>query len=624
MSSLEKTIQARLRAITESARQKLDLSSPPAWTLNAPPRTTFPGLSLHGGAINQRTWYMGAPDGNESDRTAPRVPAPETLLTAVEAAESASVELACAMAADIRTCASALAGDAVSGPVERACAARWPWPSTPEGAMVGELLLELSGLYSGDGRMTADIPIEELPSLGISPADIAPIDVAGWAEPRWHRLTWSATGRWTDEKHPAGWLVETVTRGGQVPLWWFTDPKTRQHEQRCTWPALTVLFWAWSQQRRGFGTALPLCTKKPTVRTVSGLGGGAHRRKGRKLRQKNRGEVVELLMHFPDAEGTQLILPLTDTINPLQAIAREFGSVAVRDLLVFDALAWGRQGDTSGWWWLSEHLELCGLDNHAKNRHDVLARIKRLSAITLTAKFASGEPISQKLLTVNRWQGAAPDAWASGVRARNITYHPGMYTGVRTIDGEPGRCFWNVPARLLLQASPSTPVHVMARTSGAYFRANMSRLKANEQEVVEWSVGAIAADHGLPFTGATDGRGGDRVKRLADQSVAVGIWDSYQTTGPFRSADTKLLIRPGKEGLTGDQTWPARVPETGAELDDWLTAKGMSTAELAAELGNVSARTIRRAVAEGARPLAYPVRRAMRLYLWPDMSADKN
>jgi len=234
-----------------------------------------------------------------------------------------------------------------------------------------------------------------------------------------------------------------------------------------------------------------------------------------------------------------------------------------------------------------------------------------MTRCTLEATYPRGRPLVGPLVTVSLTDSSA----------HRLHLHPALYRGVQTERGGLGTRWWAFPVEALrLPANgPTGRLHILLPVLGQQWRIKLGRGEPLEARL---EVARLASYLGVRGRGrrGSDGRIEKTLRRTLDAAQDCGVigrwWVERGSLGRVSGA---LYATPGPLSVDVVRSQrvpkPAWIPATGAELDQWMHSRNRSTGAIAGQLG-ISARTIRRARALGARPLPLRTRTALRKLLW--------
>ena len=564
-------------------------------------------------------------------------PRPDTVAEGLDYVTAHLDEMAAQLAAEIEVCAAVV----VDPSLLRAVLARhdlpdrWPFARPGGDNRIGWYVLHaLTRAASPDECAAAGIKPPEDLGDPVLPGTLTPLEVARWAR--------DALNRAAPSPLALGDHVVRDAEAGRFPHGiGFND---------LHFPAgsLALLYRAETAVRTVTPRPLtmpPVDVTQHTVRTLTTIGGAKQCLVARDPRavcaqikaSPRPDEPARLVIYFADARSDrrlQLSLPY-DEAGPLTAIAARYddGPAIVRDVLAIYAFQWARFSQPPGpfWWWPNEHLRMIGVQPTAQNRADLLARMDRAHAILIEASYGQGDPIVGPMIA--NLASVRPEHKGSGKggrraldRARKIAIHDALYTGIRAPDGEPGNWWWLIPTELLRAPADRTSgrVHVLAPYLGSMFRTQLKEGRTGPIRV-KVTAGRLALTLGIRGR-LQDGRQrDDRMRRTLETTLEegrrLGICKSSVISGTLDQDNAMVIFEPGdsmQQLMDARQRKPpAHVPETGDEFDRWLAASGWTTRETATTL-RVSTRLVQLAARYGLRPLPWPIRNALRRYLWSE------
>jgi DNA-binding XRE family transcriptional regulator len=342
-------------------------------------------------------------------------------------------------------------------------------------------------------------------------------------------------------------------------------------------------------------------------------------------------------IRFPGSSGTakqpdKLQLTLFDPAagdKPHEALVRGItqwrGAFGLRNWIAIERILSdaGRAG--RAFWRVEDHMDALGVSASWRERPENRARV-----IDLFRFFASTELVYEHQDERRRVRdrilrtGAEFDVKVGAkweLEGIEIVPHPSIYSGVRRPDGTLGRDFWPLPVELAqLDHDDFAPAIALGVILPFWFQWE---LRAGH-EVIERHAWKLLEVAGLDATG---GRGGHvarvlavldvNLRKLVEIGVLAGF--TWEKAGDARS---RIELRPSHASMdrvlrrltpTADPhpAALAALPATGADLASWRSGRGMTQAALATAL-ECNEKTIRRAEAEGEKPLSRKLAAALR------------
>ena len=578
------------------------------------------------------------------------LPLPFTVADAFKVLEKTGDDVVSRTVEHIVACARALVGQEFFAAVlnQNSITARWPLvrftptdkndiPSADLASWHTRRCLDaLAGPRTADGQLVSDGIHEWDPSdeahewdpskprwpKGYWPAEVAPLEVARWAQVPLNAMV-----------QELGTLaLDAVNETGVFPAlraeW--------NDGSRLALPAVCVGLLYLAEQatihtRPAAFNQYMMAVDRPPVRAITAMVGADWRdiKEGSTLRRITRpddpSEPTALKFTWDDGQAyeAQLELPLTPSdLGPLLAVAHKYGDATVRDLLALYAFAWAARAPAGGsfWWWPDEHLELVGLAQTAENRAQVLRRMKALSRASMTAHYKTGAPLTGPLVAMLETDG----------RAYRLHKHAAMYRGVTKEDGTPGNYWWLTPVGQLRMPADRTAgkVHVLGPVLGSFWVPAMKEAKDGRPtakigcERLASYLGIEMRSRGQAKDRQHDRRAGETLRRTMDAGMRSGLVESWTVEGGEVDLLTGNMIATPSEtamqaGGRGALHRPARVPATGDDLARWMDDSGM-TSDMAGQVVGVPGPSLRRlAQSHRGRPLPHKVRQALRRHLWP-------
>ena len=307
-------------------------------------------------------------------------------------------------------------------------------------------------------------------------------------------------------------------------------------------------------------------------------------------------------------KNTQMVLPLRDGVwdspvnSVLAQIHQEYGITHVRDVMLYQGLAWlnDTPNDEYFIFYLNEVLDAYGMANDTRNRDGIVQRIEDLSQIHLAVTYGNGQTYTKPLVAFDTKLGNGM-AW-------RIKPHPLIYNGVRlnaeTNQSEFGNRWFAANIGMFSQKvnAKGQYLYPVYNALCSMWRGAMSKrtLKSGAIPETNVTVGKMLSSAGFrpKSDRAADPRATQHLKDAFEAGQRLGcIGEVRVENGSLSDSGALIHAKPGDKITpviqgSGRRPQPRRVPGTVQELRQWLSETGYTQAEAAEKL-QIKIRTLK-------------------------------